>query len=346
MRALAGESARVSAGSSRGYLYDLDFPLHAQVEAAIRRSRIEGWDLALVYPGNFSRLRSVRRAGILIWEGDRFPEHWARSACEHLDVAFVPSEFTLEAAVASGIPPAMLRVAPFGVDGDVYRPDGPAMRLSSRRTFTFLAVAAPHIRKGLAELIDAFGSAFAPGDDVDLVIKCPPSVRSARRSWEYAGVESFIGRERCGQIRVLTGSLDESSMASLYRAADVYVQPSFGESFGLAPLEALACGRPIIATGWGGALTFLDRSNSWLVDYDLIDACSFAYDWSGDEKVQMARPRRESLAGALADSYRDGTARRKKGAAAIKTARRFTWKRCAQTILEALSDEPSGRCVS
>ena len=335
--ALDSLGAHVSSVSLKGFLYDEAFPLPEAVEAATARERREGWDVALDYPPNFARLTGRRRAGILIWEADRFPPHWARPAARYLDVAFVPSRFCLEAAARSGIPREKLVVAPFGVDTAVYNPDGPAAALPTGRSFNFLAVAAAHIRKGLAELVTAFRDAFTATDDVGLLIKCPPAESLSGRPWEYASFRDFLPEDAGGRIALVAGSLSEGEMAALYRAADVYVQPSYGESFGLGALEAAGCGKPVVATGWGGALSYLDGSNSWLLECDLVDAGAFAYDWRrGDGPVRMARPRVDHLAEVLRRAYEDAAARAAKAAAARQTALAFTWRNSAEAVLRTL----------
>jgi D-inositol-3-phosphate glycosyltransferase len=130
--------------------------------------------------------------------------------------------------------------------------------------------------------------------------------------------------------------LSEEDMAALYRAADIYCQPSYGESFGLAALEACACGRPVVATAWGGVLSFLDGSNAWLVDYELVDASRYAYDWKGPGAVRMAKPRVESLAEALRCAYEDASARSAKGEAAAAKAVAFPWSGTAEAVLARL----------
>ncbi|MHC4712966.1 MAG: glycosyltransferase [Planctomycetota bacterium] len=336
VRALVRAGAYVSAVSLKGHLYDEAFHLNPAVEEAIRRPRREGWDVALDYPPNFARLDGAHRAGILIYEADRLPPHWVEAVNKYLDSAFVPSRFACEVAVASGIPEARLALAPFGVDREIFRPDGPAAAVPTGRSFNFLAVAAPHIRKGLAELTEAFRRAFAPSDDVGLVIKCPPLAGLGKRPWEYAGIDDFLGEEPGGRISLLTGSLSEEEMGSLYRACDVYCQPSYGESFGLAALEALACGRPVIATGWGGVLSFLNEENAWLADFEMVDAASFSYDWKDGPPVCAAQPDVAHLAELLRRAYEDEEVRRHKANAGLKTAESFLWSATVRAAFKAL----------
>jgi glycosyltransferase involved in cell wall biosynthesis len=60
------------------------------------------------------------------------------------------------------------------------------------------------------------------------------------------------------------------------RAADVVCQPSLAEPFGLVTLEALACGRPVVATRVGGPVEFVPLRAGVLVDPEDEDALAAA----------------------------------------------------------------------
>lgn len=336
--ALAAAGAHVSAVSLKGFLYDGAFALSEEVRAAVAGRRLPGCDLALDYPPNFARLDGKRRAGILIYEADRFPEHWAKAVRAHLDLAFVPSAFCLEAAVAAGIDREMLETVPFGVNHSIYSKEGSRVPPATGKTFNFLTVGAPHVRKGLAETVKAFVRAFEPDEDVGLVIKCPPIDALGKRPWEYGGVEEFLGKHGDTRISLVEGSLDEREMAALYRGTDAYVQASYGEGFGLAALEAAACGLPVVTTNWGAATEMFDASSALTVDFDLVDASKIAYDWPPDGgKVHMAKPRMEHLAVLMRKIYEDAALRSTLAANGLRVARRMTWARTAAGILEALA---------
>ena len=345
VRALVCEGAYVSAVSLKGHLYDEGFPIPVEVQEAIGRKRRKGWDVALDYPPNFARLNGDRKAGIVIYEADRLPAHWVDAMNGYVNLAIVSSRFCLEAATASGVPRGLLRLVPFGVDADVCRPDGPAASPPTGRSFNFLTVGAPHVRKGLREVTEAFCQGFSVRDDVGLVIKCPPIPQLGRRSWEYKSTEDFLPEGRGRQITLLQGSISEDEMASLYRACDVYVQASYGEAFGLAAVEAAGCGKPVITANWAAAAEILSRDSAYLVDYDLIDATRIAYDWqrggsgpAGQGPPHMAKPRVESLAAAMRSAYEDAALREGKGKAALEVARGLTWKAAAKALIRALED--------
>jgi glycosyltransferase involved in cell wall biosynthesis len=92
-------------------------------------------------------------------------------------------------------------------------------------------------RKNLARMLHAFAIAAAEGLDHDLVliVDGPPS----------SGVPACDAvRPR---LRFLHG-LPEDDLRALYRQADVFVFPSLSEGFGFPPLQAMACGVPVVAS--------------------------------------------------------------------------------------------------
>jgi glycosyltransferase involved in cell wall biosynthesis len=70
------------------------------------------------------------------------------------------------------------------------------------------------------------------------------------------GVESRV---------VFHGSLDDSALKSLYRRSRLFLHGSIGEPFGMAPLEAIACGTPVVAHRSGGLQEFIDENCGILI---------------------------------------------------------------------------------
>lgn len=63
---------------------------------------------------------------------------------------------------------------------------------------------------------------------------------------------------------VLLGHLGKDELAELYANADVFVHPNPREPFGIAPLEAMASGLPLVAPNSGGILSYAHDENAWL----------------------------------------------------------------------------------
>lgn len=65
---------------------------------------------------------------------------------------------------------------------------------------------------------------------------------------------------------IFHGSLDDEELAGLYRRCQLFLHGSVAEPFGMAPLEAIACGTPVVAHGSGGPREIIDHACGRLVD--------------------------------------------------------------------------------
>ena len=114
---------------------------------------------------------------------------------------------------------------------------------------------------------------------------------------------------------VVTGAIDDSVLAALYRETDLFVFPSLHEGFGLPAAEAMAAGAPVIASCTSSMPEVIGRDDA-LFDPESVDAIA------------------KAMTHALTDeAYR--TSLREHGRARART---FTWDACAAKMLEALED--------
>ena len=81
------------------------------------------------------------------------------------------------------------------------------------------------------------------------------------------------------RISFLDDALDPLARYRLIASCDAYVSLHRAEGFGLGMAEAMALGKPVIATGWSGNLEFMNPWNSFLVDFSLatLDEDAGAY---------------------------------------------------------------------
>ena len=76
-----------------------------------------------------------------------------------------------------------------------------------------------------------------------------------------------------------TGSVPQAVLPTYYSAADVFTLPSHSESFGLAPLEAMACGAPVVVSRVGGLKTFVrSGENGYLVPWRCPESFAQRFD--------------------------------------------------------------------
>jgi phosphatidylinositol alpha 1,6-mannosyltransferase len=109
--------------------------------------------------------------------------------------------------------------------------------------------------------------------------------------------------EACAPGRVcFLGHVDgRDALADLYANADVFVHPNPAEPFGIAPLEAMASGLPLVAPNSGGLTAYANAENAWLVN---AGAREFAEAVIGIQNGQEERWRKTAAARETAAHYR------------------------------------------
>ena len=203
------------------------------------------------------------RIGVWGWEVNTIPARWAR-AFGLVDEIWVYSRFVAEniGAVApipvTALPPPVSAPAP-AVPVRLGVPDG----------FLFLFIfdyLSTIQRKNPLGLIEAFRRAFAEGEGARLLIKTINA--PLRPLHEEALLDAAQGRP---DIHIVDRSLSAAEMDGLIAECDCYASLHRSEGFGLTMAEAMAVGKPVIATAYSGNVDFMNRDNSLLVDYELIN---------------------------------------------------------------------------
>ncbi len=335
---------RVSVVANRGFCFRPDFQVPEQITRLRKEPLTSQWDVAFEYPLNYERLRARHKAGLLVYESTRLPAHWSEAICEHLDLLVVPSRFCREAAERSGVPGERIAVVPYGFDPARFHPIQETLPRSKEEGagFTFLCVAMPHERKGIRELVQAFREEFEPGEEVELLLKMPYRVgdTKSRKPWELEpfekeGKEALRSPFSDPRIKLFERQDAPHRMPSWYERCDAYVQPSYGEGFGLGILEAKAVGRPTLVTGWGGHLDFCTPENSYLIDYESIPAGKAQYD-SEDVEALFAKPSVASLRKQMRRVLQDEEEARSKVDRSLEDIRNLTWNASAGKLLDTL----------
>jgi glycosyltransferase involved in cell wall biosynthesis len=136
-------------------------------------------------------------------------------------------------------------VVPIGLDLDFYAPRPPeAFRarwreIGNRRIVLFLGRL--HPKKGLDILAQAFADVARGRDDLHLVIAGPDD--GAR-----APTEALLAKLGATGRVTFTGMLRGEEKLAAFGAADVFVLPSRSENFGIAVVEAMVCGLPVVVS--------------------------------------------------------------------------------------------------
>lgn len=180
--------------------------------------------------------------------GARIPQigRWVRWGFERVARIAAVSYPLAQAANEFGVPWSKIAVVEDGVDSGLFRPRDRAEAKrevglpTDRRHIVY--VGRLERRKGVYELMDAFDALAPRVPDVDLVLVGDGEDTATCRAWA----------DKLGGRAVLTGVKGMDEVAPYYAAADVATLPSHAEGTPNCIIEALACGRPVVASAVGG----------------------------------------------------------------------------------------------
>jgi glycosyltransferase involved in cell wall biosynthesis/SAM-dependent methyltransferase len=213
-----------------------------------------------VGPGFFAGRYTI---GLWAWELEEFPANWS-SAFDLVDEVWGVSEFTARCIAERTDKPVF--AAPHAimapkVPSGVGRPELGLPEDSYLFLFCFDLLSIID-RKNPLGLIEAFRRAFAPGEGPTLAIK---AINGDIRPNELERLKyAAAGRD---DILLIDHYLDPGEQGALMAAADCYVSLHRSEGFGLTMAEAMALGKPVIATAYSANLEFMDADTAYLVEW-------------------------------------------------------------------------------
>jgi D-inositol-3-phosphate glycosyltransferase len=144
-----------------------------------------------------------------------------------------------------GVPRSSIRVVPCGVDIGEFAPEGPAAERNGRARL--LTVTDFTEQPGLGTLLRALTR--VPDAEL-IVVGGPPRTRLSGLK-EYQALSGLAGSLGVADRVVFAGQVGRSQLPALLRSADLFVHTSTYEPTGIAPLEAMACGTPVVAPSSG-----------------------------------------------------------------------------------------------
>jgi type III pantothenate kinase len=214
-----------------------------------------------------------------------------------------------------------LTVVPCGVDLDRFTPEGPREPRTPGRG-RLVAVGRLVPRKGLGNVIEAL--AALPG--TELVIAGGPPRAALRDDPEATRLQRIAEDHGVADRVQLRGRVERADLPALLRSADAVVCSPWYEPFGIVPLEAMACGVPVIASAVGG-----------MID-TVVD---------GVTGVHISPRDPDRIAQAARGLLEDPARRAAYGRAGVRRARRlYDWDRVAAATLEVYTRRcaaPTGR---
>jgi glycosyltransferase involved in cell wall biosynthesis len=241
---------------------------------------------------------------------NRIYTRWAiRVACRRAARILAVSEFTKQEIVRwMRVPPERIVVTHDATDERFRPPDPRAVAEFRRRRglperfVLFLGTLEP--RKNLPLLLDAYAM-LARSIDAPLLV-------AGSRGWLYEPVLARAEALGLGERLRFVGYVEQEEQPLWYAAATAFAFPSLYEGFGMPPLEAMACGTPVV-----------------------VSSSSSLPEVVGNAGLVVSPHDPEELADALHRVITDGALREELRARGLRQAARFSWRETAERTLEA-----------
>jgi D-inositol-3-phosphate glycosyltransferase len=219
-------------------------------------------------------------------------------------------------------PPDRIAIIPPGVDLRHFRPHTPDERAATRARLglppdasLLLWVGRVEPLKGLDSLIEALALLVAQRPALReqvrlLLVGGEPEEHPAAWNSEQRRLDALRQHHGVAPLVRFAGAQPHADLPATYAAADLFVMPSHYESFGMAALEALACGTPVVAADVGGLRILIEHGRSGAL-VPPADAAALAaqLDTLLHDTTQRATLRNGSLARAAAYSWEHIAAR-------------------------------------
>lgn len=252
-----------------------------------------------------------------MWESTTIPASNV-ALMNRATAVIVPCEWCKTSFEESGVS-VPIHVVPLGFDPAIFTPQP----ILTHNPLVFgVAGRVRHCpkRKGVQEAIDAFVQAFPNIDDVRLHVKIHPDdpikVTDPR-------------------VKLFREIMEPYQLAHWLHGISALITFARAEGFGLWPIHAIACGRPVIGCHYSGQADFLNKENSFALPYREV-----AVDGVGDSNVEYdgtwAQPNQKQAVELLQTIYRRRSMLTDKAAACSPSVSDFTWENSTDKLIEVL----------
>ncbi len=298
-----------------------------------------------------------RILGYTVWELENLPTHWPE-ILNQLDAVLVPCQWNVEVFRRAGVN-VPIHVVPHLPQFESLAEAAPAARAAlrarlprdDRKRFVFYTVGYWSNRKAPYLALEAYWKAFNASDPVLMIVKTSRNdITQWHRHWRNgfrlrhpspARSVARLARRFANPAPVAViaeESLSDEEMLALHEMGDCFVSLTRTEGWGLGAFDAARQGKPVVITGYGGQLDYLDPALSALVDYTLVPVHEPTWSASYKPSDLWAEPSVEQAARQLRKIFDAPVAARQRAAQqAARIARDFSPDAVIAALLEALA---------
>ncbi len=244
------------------------------------------------------------------WKGFVATRYFSRYAAKHADTILTDSYATKHDLLTYyKIPEEKIVVIYLGVEPRFCQLIEQPILDNLRETYQIRAsqvivyIGSIHTRRNIEQLLRAFQRLSKTHSEVQLIL-------AGKQEYPYLDISTLLDELALRENVILPGYIDDDDLPALYNLADIFIYPSSYEGFGLPPLEAMACGTPVITS-----------NNSSLPEV------------TGDAALFVDPQNIEEMASAMHDVLSNRTLSAKMSRQGLIQAAKFSWENTARETL-------------
>ncbi len=238
-----------------------------------------------------------------------------RKTLKRADAIAVDSAFTKsELAKYYNVPEGKIYVVPCGIDKEKYEKKRSVNPVKEKfgidgEYFLYLGTLEP--RKNIVRLIKAYDE-FRKENEKDIL---PDLVIAGGKGWMYDEIYEMVNKKHLEKWIIFTDYVSEEEKIALMQGALAFCFPSLYEGFGLPPMEAMACGTPVITS------------------------CTSSLDEVAGEAALKVNPESvQQIASALTKMHREEDIRQKLIEKGRKQAAKYTWENASDALYKVFEN--------
>jgi glycosyltransferase involved in cell wall biosynthesis len=263
--------------------------------------------------------------GVWAWEIESFPKHM-HAAFDYVDEVWAISSFVRDSIQPHTRKPVLVFPCPIISPSISEKLDRSAIGISEQDEFNLFMFDYFSIfrRKNPLDLIEAHILAFPDESGPKLIIK---TINGQSHASQQEQLRYAVGTR--SDIIIINSYMPREQLHSLLSECQTYISLHRSEGYGLTLAEAMALGKPVIATGYSGNMDFMKPENSILVPFELVPVGDDAFPYPQDSR--WAQPDIEYAANAMRELSLDESLRsRIGGQARLDVISEFTMDRAAE----------------
>lgn len=272
------------------------------------------------YPYGVVSMRTDVRLIYTMFESDKIPEEWP-DYLNMADEVLVPSKWCQDVFAKSGVKST---VVPLGYNDRVFSYIERPVPIEAGLPYTFIHYDSFNLRKGWAEVFQAFTEEFSTDEPARLILKTAQNA-----------VAVPIMNSQYPNIETVTGTLPESELIALLGRAHCMVYPSRGEGFGITPIEAMATGLPAIVPNEHGISEYFN--SNYMIEVKATERCPGLYTrFKGQDVGHMVVADVPDLKRQMRYAYNNQAAVNELGRSAAEYVKKFTYRNTAARLAEII----------